>query len=63
MDFKEARVKIRVVDVPSTSSASEAETTLNAACEGEAYYLDKIVFSGLPEGVGARAFYRLRVRA
>ena len=53
-------VRIKVVDVPSTATAEEAEAILNALNPDE-YYLDKIVLTGIPEGVGARAFYRMRV--
>ncbi len=52
--------KIRVVDVPVTATASEAELLLNAPFE-DGYYSDKIVLTGLPEGIGARGFFKLRV--
>lgn len=54
--------KIRVVDVPSNAPAEEVERLLNGPCE-DGYYSDKIVFSGLPEGVGVRGYFKLRMKA
>ena len=55
------KLKIRVVDIPITSSAAEAEALLNGPCD-DGYYPGAIVSLGLPEGVGARAFFKLRVK-
>jgi len=44
-----------------TATAQEAEELLNAPY-ADGYYSDKPVSLGLPDGVGARAFYRLRMK-
>jgi hypothetical protein len=53
--------RILVVDIPVTASAEEATKLLNAPYE-DGYYSDRLVLSGLPEGVGTRAFFRLRTK-
>lgn len=53
--------KIRVVDIPVTATAAEAEALLNGPCE-DGYYPGAIFNLGLPEGVGTRAFFKLRVK-
>jgi hypothetical protein len=55
------KLRIRVVDIPATATAEEAERLLNEPY-AEGYYSDKLVLVGLPEGTGARAFYRLRIK-
>jgi hypothetical protein len=55
------KLRIKIVDVPATATGEEAERLLNAPY-AEGYYSDKLVFPGLPEGIGARAFFKLRVK-
>jgi hypothetical protein len=55
------KLRIRVIDIPTTATADEAERLLNEPY-AEGYYSDKLVLNGLPEGIGARAFFRLRVK-
>jgi hypothetical protein len=55
------KVHIRVVDIPTTATAAEAEQLLNAPY-AEGYYADRLSQLGLPDGVGIRAFFRLRVK-
>jgi hypothetical protein len=50
--------KIRVIDIPTTATAEEAERLLNGPC-ADGYYSDKIV-TGLPDSVWARAIFKLR---
>jgi hypothetical protein len=51
--------KIRVVDIPTGVGAEELEALLNSICE-DGYYSSKLVQTGLPEGIGMRAFFTLR---
>ena len=51
----------RVIDVRTTASADEPERLLNAPYE-DGYYSEKIVLTGLPDGIGARGFFKLRVK-
>lgn len=53
--------RIRVVDVPVTATAAEVEALVNAPY-ADGYYSDHMVVSNLPEGVGSRFFYKLRVK-
>jgi hypothetical protein len=55
------KLRIKVVDVPATATAEEAERLLNAPY-ADGYYSDKLIITGLPDGIGARAFYKLRVK-
>jgi hypothetical protein len=50
---------VKVVDIPTTATAAEAEQLLNAPY-AEGYYSMRMAQNGLPEGVGARAFFTLR---
>ncbi len=52
--------RIAVVDIPTDATAEEAERLLNAPYS-EGFYLDKLIFTW--PGVGARAFYRWRVKS
>jgi hypothetical protein len=54
--------KIRVVDIPTTATAAEAEALLNGPHD-DGYYNTRIIQTGLPEGIGTRAFYTLRVKS
>jgi hypothetical protein len=54
------KLKIRVIDIPVTATAEEAERLLNALYD-DGYYEERLVQNGLPEGIGARAFFKLRV--
>ncbi len=56
------KLRIRVVDVPTTAVAEEVEQMLNAPYE-DGYYLDRIVQTGIPEGVGTRGLFRLRMKS
>jgi hypothetical protein len=52
--------RIRVIDIPTTATAEEAETLLNGPC-ADGYYSDKIITNTpLPDGVWARAIFKLR---
>ena len=51
--------RILVVDIPADATAEETERLLNEPY-ASGYYLDKLAI-GWP-GVGARAFFRLRVK-
>ena len=51
--------RIRVIDIPNDATAEQAEGLLNAPYE-DGFYLDKLIFTW--SGVGARAFYKLRVK-
>jgi len=53
---------MRVVDVPATASAVQAEELINAPCE-DGYYSYYQMATGLPEGVGVRFFYKLRANS
>lgn len=53
------RKTIRVVDVPLDATAEQAEQLLNAPYE-DGFYLDKLIVTW--PGVGARAFFKRRVR-
>lgn len=53
--------KMRVVDIPAGVTAEVAEQLLNAPCD-DGYYQFNMTHSGLPDGVTARVFYRLRVK-
>ena len=53
--------RIRVVDLLPTATAGEAEALLNAPCD-DGYYLNRLVQTGIPEGVGIRAIYALRLK-
>lgn len=59
--MESTKPKIRVVDVAIGATAAEVETLLNAPCE-DGYYASAIFNTGLPEGIGTRAFYKLRVK-
>jgi hypothetical protein len=51
--------QIKVIDIPEGATAEEAERLLNEPYQS-GYYLDKLIFTC--SGVGARGFYRLRVK-
>jgi hypothetical protein len=51
--------RIRVIDIPTTATAEEAERLLNGPC-ADGYYSDKILTTGLPDSVWARAIFKLR---
>lgn len=51
--------QIMVIDIPEKTTAEEAERMLNEPYQNN-YYLDRIL--PWPHGVGARAFFRLRLR-
>jgi hypothetical protein len=56
----ENRPKIRVVDVPTDTTAEQAEQMLSAPYD-EGYYLDKLV-AAWSETIRVRAIYRARQR-
>jgi hypothetical protein len=58
---QQTKKRIRVVDVPVSAPADEAERLLNAPFD-EGFYLEKTVQTGLPEGIGTRGFFKLRMR-
>jgi hypothetical protein len=55
------KLNIRVIDIPVNTTAEEAERLLNAPYD-DGYYQERLVQNGLPEGIGARAFYKLRIK-
>jgi hypothetical protein len=55
------RPKMRVVDIPANTAASEVEALINAPCE-DGYYQALTTASGLPEGINLRLIYKLRVK-
>ena len=55
------KLRIRVIDVPANATAGQAEALLNAPYQ-DGFYLDKLIQLGLPDGVGTRGFFRLRMR-
>ena len=51
--------RILVVDIPEEATTEEAEQLLNQPYV-DGYYLDKLTFTWT--GIGARGFFRLRVK-
>ena len=56
------KLRIRVVDIPITATAAQAEVLLNGPY-AEGYYSERPIQTGLPEGTGTRAFYKLRAKS
>ena len=61
-----AKQMVRVVDIPLTATAREAERLLNEACESGAYYY-KMGYAGpangLPDGVSMRVVFLRHVKS